>query len=105
MDPSRLTWHEQRVLSEIERRLDQEDPDMVSAFRAEPVDGTVPGPGRLSLAGIAVLAAVVGLLVSAPLVVFCGMIAAVAVLLVDAPKPGPGPEVREGGLPGALPPV
>jgi len=105
MDPSRLTWHEQRVLSEIERRLDQEDPDMVSAFRAEPAAGAVSGPGRLSLAGIAVLAAVVGLLVSAPLVVFCGMIAAAAALLVDAPEPSPGPEAREGGLPGALPPV
>ncbi|WP_158075687.1 DUF3040 domain-containing protein [Actinokineospora bangkokensis] len=109
MDPRRLTWHEQRALAEIEQRFRSEDPDMAAAFAEEPVVGALPGPARVALAGVALVASVVGLLASAPLVVFTGMVAAAAVLFVGNPLPAAPasarPQPEDGGLPGALPPV
>ncbi|WP_156754902.1 DUF3040 domain-containing protein [Actinokineospora pegani] len=114
MDSERLTWHEQRALEEIERRFQTEDPDMVSAFHTEQAEGAVPGPMRIALVGLAVTAAIVGLVVAVPLLVFCAMIAAAAVLLVGVPeavqagaskRDSPEEDNPGGELPGAVPPV
>lgn len=84
MDFRGLSRSEQRRLDEIEQRLGQEAPEVVSAFHTTPLPADDAGRGGFIV--VAALIALVGLLVDLPLVVVCCMTGAVAALLL--PRPG-----------------
>lgn len=83
MDFRGLSRSEQRRLDEIEQRLGEEAPEVVSAFHTTPLPADEAGRGGFIVA--TALLALIGLLVDLPLVVLCGMAGAVAALLLPRP--------------------
>ncbi|RLK58606.1 DUF3040 domain-containing protein [Actinokineospora cianjurensis] len=94
MNPRELSGHERRALEEIAGRLSADSPRLASLLGERE---QVMAPTLASL-GLAVAAggvcAVVGFVLGAPLLVFVGMVAAVAVLLVPSRRAESGESER-----------